>query len=129
MGRIKELTEKLDMVDLQYRLLRLNDINQLSDAKNRSDKYTVLTYIMELGLHSVPKTLEIKVYETINLLIHFSSGILLFYGLCGNVLGKVEEDFCLEEDDCIIRILRDDVRIMDDYIGACQFMERTTGYR
>lgn len=106
------------MVDLQYRLLRLKDINQLSDAKNRSDKYTVLIYIMELGLHSVPKTLKIKVYEAINLLIPFSSGILLFYGLCGNVLGKVEEDFCLDEDDCIIRILRDDVRIVDDCIGA-----------
>ena len=51
-------------------------------------------------------------------MIPFSNGILLFYGLCGNVLGKVEEDFCLEKDGCIVRILRDDERIVDDCIGA-----------
>ncbi|WP_407282612.1 DUF1638 domain-containing protein [Methanolobus sp. WCC1] len=48
----------------------------------------------------------------------FSSGLLLFYGLCGNVLGNVEEDFNPEKDDCIVRILRDDEKIVDDCIGA-----------
>lgn len=51
-------------------------------------------------------------------MISFSNGILIFYGLYGNVLGNVEEDFCLEKDGCTVRILRDDERIVDDCIGA-----------
>ena len=51
-------------------------------------------------------------------MILFSNGILIFYGLCGNVLGNVEEDFCREKDGCVVRILRDDERIVDDCIGA-----------
>ncbi|MFY9408964.1 MAG: DUF1638 domain-containing protein [Methanosarcina flavescens] len=46
---------------------------------------------MELGLHRSPKELKIKVYETIKALAPFSSGILLFYGLCGNVLGTLKK--------------------------------------
>ena len=78
-----------------------------------------MIHLMELGLHRSPKELKIKVYETIKTLAPFSSGILLFYGLCGNVLGDVEKDFERSSTSCPVRILKDkDHRIVDDCIGA-----------
>lgn len=116
---IREFVEKLDKVNLQYKMLSLEDISSLREIKSECKKYTVLIHIMELGLHRSPKELKIKVYETITTLAPFSSGILLFYGLCGNVLGDVEKDFEHSSISCPVRILKDkDHRIVDDCIGA-----------
>jgi len=120
---IREFVEKLDKVNLQYKVLSLEDISSLPEIKSECNKYTVLINLMELGLHRSPKELKIKVYKTIKILAPFSSGILLFYGLCGNVLGDVEKDFekdfGLSSISCPVRILKDkDHRIVDDCIGA-----------
>jgi hypothetical protein len=116
---IQEFIEKLDKVSLQYKVLSLEDISSFPEVKNECKKYTVLIHLMELGLHRSPKELKIKVYETIKALAPFSSGILLFYGLCGNVLGDVEKDFEHSSISCPVRILKDkDHRIVDDCIGA-----------
>ena len=116
---IREFVEKLDKVNLHYKVLSLEDISSLPEIKSECKKYTVLIHLMELGLHGSPKELKIKVYETIQTLAPFSSGILLFYGLCGNVLGDVEKDFQRSSISCPVRILKDkDHRIVDDCIGA-----------
>jgi hypothetical protein len=116
---IREFIEKLDKVNLQYKVLSLEDISSLPEIKSECKKYKVLIHLMELGLHRSPKELKIKVYETIKTLAPFSSGILLFYGLCGNVLGEVEKDFEHSFISCPVRILKDnDHRIVDDCIGA-----------
>ena len=116
---IREFVEKLDKVNLRYKVLSLEDISSLEEIKSECKKYTVLIHLMELGLHRSPKELKIKVYETIKTLAPFSSGILLFYGLCGNVLGDVEKDFERSSTSCPVRILKDkDHRIVDDCIGA-----------
>ena len=116
---VQELVEKLNKVNLQYKILSLEDILSLPEIKSDCRKYTVLIHLMELGLHRSPKELKIKVYETINTIAPFSSGILLFYGLCGNVLGDVEKDFEQCSISCPVRILKDkDHRIVDDCIGA-----------
>jgi hypothetical protein len=116
---IREFVEKLDKVNLQYKVLSLEDISSLPKIKSESHKYTVLINLMELGLHRSPKGLKIKVYETIKTLAPVSAGILLFYGLCGNVLGDVEKYFENSSISCPVRILKDkDHRIVDDCIGA-----------
>lgn len=116
---IREFTEKLDKVNLQYKTLSLEEISSLPEIESECHKYTVLIHIMELGLHRNPKELKNKVYETIDILAPFSSGILLFYGLCGNVLGDVEKDFDANSLSCPVRILKDkNHRIVDDCIGA-----------
>lgn len=116
---IREFTEKLDKINLQYRMISLEEISSLPEIKNECKKYTVLIHLMELGLHRSPKELKIKVYETIKALAPFSSGILLFYGLCGNVMGDVEKDFEHSSISCPVRILKDkNHRIVDDCIGA-----------
>lgn len=116
---VREFVEKLDKVNLQYKMLSLEEISSLPEMESECKKYTVLIHLMELGLHRSPKELKIKVYETIDTLAPFSSGILLFYGLCGNVLGDVEKDFGVNSLSCPVRILKDkDQRIVDDCIGA-----------
>ncbi|WMW22828.1 DUF1638 domain-containing protein [Methanolobus mangrovi] len=114
---ISEFTEKLSEQHVSYEIIPLEKIPSTFEEMDRNESIVVVN-ILELGLHAVPKTLKSEVYQSIREMIPFSDGILLFYGLCGNVLGKVEEDFCLEKDGCIVRILRDDVRIVDDCIGA-----------
>jgi len=114
---ISEFTEKLNEQHVPYEVIPFQNLQSVLEDIEKN-KLTVVVNIMELGLHAVPKTLKYKVYQSIEEMIPFSDGILLFYGLCGNVLGKVEEDFCLEKDGCIVRILKDDVRIVDDCIGA-----------
>ncbi len=116
---IREFSEKLTKVNLQYKIRSLEDISSLSKIEGKCKKYTVLIHLMELGLHINPKELKNKVYKIIGTLAPFSSGILLFYGLCGNVLGNVEKDFEDQSLPCPVRILKDKGhRIVDDCIGA-----------
>lgn len=116
-GNISEFTRKLDEQHICYDIV---PFKKLPKALNNIDKdeLTVVVNLMELGLHAAPKILKSEVYQNIREMIPFSNGILIFYGLCGNVLGEVEEDFCLEKNGCTVRILRDDERVVDDCIGA-----------
>ncbi|WP_370574421.1 DUF1638 domain-containing protein [Methanomethylovorans sp.] len=116
-GNISEFAEKLDGQDIHYKVLPFEKIPRVLERTDK-DKLTVVVNLMELGLHAVPSELKSRVYQNIGEMTLFSDGILIFYGLCGNVLGNVEEDFCLEKDGCTVRILRDSERIVDDCIGA-----------
>lgn len=115
---IGEFVEKLDRTNINYTKLPFENISPVCETENAS-KYTVLIYLMELGLHRSPKELKKKVYETVEVLAPYSSGILLFYGLCGNVLGNIEKDFAASLLSCPVHILKDNRgRIVDDCIGA-----------
>lgn len=90
---------------------------KLSRESKREDKFTLIINIIEFGLEAAPSALKDKVYSKIEQLTNYSNLILLFYGLCGNVLGNVEKDF--EELPCTVHILKeDDGEIVDDCIGA-----------
>lgn len=128
---IREFSGKLNKVNIQHKILPIENIPLLSEINSEYDKnsecennsecekYTVLIYLMELGLHKNPKELKNKVYKTVETLTPFSSGILVFYGLCGNVLGNIETDFEGNSFPCPVRILKDRKhRIVDDCIGA-----------
>jgi hypothetical protein len=116
-GNISEFTEKLDEQHICFNIVPFEKLPQVLSNVNR-DELTVVVNLVELGLHAVPKILKSEVYQNIREMMPFSNGLLIFYGLCGNVLGNVEEDFCLEKDGCTVRILRDDERVVDDCIGA-----------
>ncbi|MCQ1534915.1 DUF1638 domain-containing protein [Methanosarcina sp. KYL-1] len=119
-GNCRGLLAKLKTAGFPHKVLPQDEIPKLSPAAGDAPgKYTVLVYMLELALHERPEKLKNKVYETVEMLASGSSGILLFYGLCGNVLGNVEEDFASRLPDCPVRILRDDAcRVVDDCIGA-----------
>lgn len=115
---ILEFTEKLDEQQTSYRVVPLEKIPHVLENVDK-DKVTVIVTLLEIGLHWVPKDLKSDVYANIGKMIPYSNGILLFYGLCGNVLRDVEKDFSMEKDACVVRILRDDDdRIVDDCIAA-----------
>lgn len=116
-GQEQDLIAKMDISGLQYALLPLEQLPPVSQRED-TGKFTVVICLVELALHEFPKILKVEVYERIGRMTEYSDGILLFYGLCGNVLDKVEEDFSFQESTCPVRILRDDKRIVDDCIGA-----------
>jgi hypothetical protein len=116
---IREFVDKLNKANIKHQILSLEKISSLTETENKRDKYIVLVYLMKLGLHKTPKELKNTVYETIEVLSPLSSGILVFYGLCGNVLGNIEKDFDVNSLSCPVRILKDEKqRIVDDCIGA-----------
>lgn len=115
---ILEFTEKLDEQHTPYSIVPFEKIPHVLENVDK-DKLTVVVNLLELGLHWVPNDLKLDVYDAIKKMTPYSNGILVFYGLCGNVLGKIEEDFNQEKDTCVVRILRDDDdRIVDDCIAA-----------
>lgn len=117
-GEHEEFIQKLDEVGIAFSLI--SDISFLPDSDETNSKsdsdFSVIVWNLELGLHEFPKILKEKVYECLERYSKKADGIFLLYGLCGNVLGKVEEDF---KDKCPVVILRDpEGEIVDDCIGA-----------
>jgi len=98
---ILEFNEKLDEQQTSYSIVPFEKIPHILENEDK-DNLTVVVTLLELGLHWVPKKLKLEVYKHIEEMIPYSNGILLFYGLCGNVLGSVEEDFYLDKDGCTV---------------------------
>ncbi len=110
------LAEKLDNEGIKYEILPLEAIPVNLDS-NESDKITLIIDILELALHAYPDDLKNAVYAVTEEMSSYSDGILLFYGLCGNVLAKTEED--LKDLSCPVHILKEkNGQIIDDCIGA-----------
>jgi Protein of unknown function (DUF1638). len=114
----QEFIQKLDVLGISYKLVPM--IQSVPDIKDREGKDTagtsLIVWNLELGLHEFPKKLKEQVYTDLKKFATKADGIYLLYGLCGNVLGNVEEDF---KDLCPVVILRDpDGEIVDDCIGA-----------
>ncbi|MDI3540163.1 MAG: hypothetical protein PWR29_1648 [Methanolobus sp.] len=110
------LAGKLEAAGCDYNILPLSALPARSENSGE-DGLTLVVYMLELALHAVPANLKSVVYEKIEELAGYSDGILLFYGLCGNVLGKVEQDF--SPNPCVVRILKEDNgTVVDDCIGA-----------
>jgi hypothetical protein len=115
-GEHLEFIKKLDEQGIPYKL-QPSDV-QPTMPENEED-FTIIVNIVELGLHMYPKDLKAYMHEEIERTALYSDGILLFYGLCGNALEKIEEKFESLANGCKVRILRDnDGRVVDDCIGA-----------
>jgi len=116
----QEFIQKLDKLEISYRLVpMIHSVPDLADRQMKDeadDGVTLIVWNLELGLHEFPKKLKDQVYSDLKIFAKKVDGIYLLYGLCGNVLGHVEEDF---KDICPVVILRDpDGEIVDDCIGA-----------
>ena len=116
-GEEEYFSEKLKKIGIEYRVCSLEEIPAVIEA-DPPVGYRVVVYMTELGLHLHPQLLKSKVYQKIEELSEYSSGILLFFGLCGNAFNKIEEDFKYLEKSSPVRILKDDEGIIDDCIGA-----------
>lgn len=109
------ITRKMDEAGISYIVLPPEEIPEKTTEGDKS--LTLVIYMLELALHAIPENLKKTVYSKIEFMAPRSDGILLFYGLCGNVLGKIEEDF--KALDCRVCILKEENgEIVDDCIGA-----------
>jgi len=67
-------------------------------------------------LHADLKILKTEVYRNIREMASFSDRILIFYGICGHALGKLEED--LSDLECPLIFLKDrNGEIIEDCIS------------
>jgi Protein of unknown function (DUF1638). len=91
--------------------------NRLSDFSQEKENLVLVVEMLELALHANPDNLKKVVYDRAREMAKYSDGILLFYGLCGNVLGKVDTE--LADLSCPVRILKENNGdVIDDCIGA-----------
>lgn len=124
------IMKKIAEAGLKYKVLPPEEIPKKSAGKK---SLTLIVYMLELALHAIPENLKKTVYSKVELMAPCSDGILLFYGLCGNVLGDIEEDF--KALDCRVCILKEENgEIVDDCIGAVlggrkQYLEALKSFR
>lgn len=111
---IEVIKEKLNDVSIKYEVISANDL----PAKLRqTDDFLVVLDILEFALDADPSLLKEKVYMAIEEIGSTFDGVLVFYGLCGNVLGSLESDFAYL--GVPVRILKDaQGNIVDDCICA-----------
>ena len=87
--------------------------------KNKSSNKILFIKLVGLRLHTYPELLKKYIYDEIKEIQQQTSinNILLFYGLCGNVLGNVEKDFTTSSFQVFI-LKESNGDIVDDCIGA-----------
>lgn len=107
------LVSKLKDAGCEYRQTSENSIKDYQIDNG----LTLTVEMLELALHAKPEHLKDVVYTKAREMAEYSDGILLFYGLCGNVLGKVDTE--LSDLPCPVRILKENNgNVIDDCIGA-----------
>lgn len=116
-GQHLEFAEKMNRAGLKYKTAAdCSELGNASAIMSDDSEISLIVWNLELGLHDVPKILKEQVYEKLHEFAPKVNGVLLFYGLCGNVLGHVEEDFAGIVPVVILR--EDDGEIVDDCVGA-----------
>lgn len=78
---------------------------------------TLIVNLLEFALDGFPDRLKEVVYDTIEDTKEYSDAVLLLYGLCGNVLGSIEQDFGAEGFPVFI-LTDEEGEIVDDCVGA-----------
>jgi len=115
-GNEAGVIRKLEKIGYPHRVLPLEKVPELFERKD-SGRFTLIVILLKFALDGLPEKLREKVYETIAEMQEYSNGILLLYGLCGNVLGNVEIDCSVPR--CPVFILKDrEGSIVDDCVGA-----------
>lgn len=83
----------------------------------QDEAYYILLNILGFSLDASPQLLKENVYKEVGVMSEYADSILIFYGLCGNVLGNINRDFA--HLSCPVHILREENGdIIDDCIGA-----------
>ncbi|AEH60927.1 Protein of unknown function DUF1638 [Methanosalsum zhilinae DSM 4017] len=109
------IAKKLNDVGISYQIIPFEKMPLI--LKDTDRNYIVTINILSISLHGDPASLRDHVYSNVKDISQYSNGILLFYGLCGNVLKQIEND--LNSLSCPVSILKDnDGKTVDDCIGA-----------
>jgi hypothetical protein len=112
---IETFERKLAFEKINYTKIKPEDLEKtITDCENED---AIILQLIEFSMESKPDKIKNLVYEKINNLQPYVNGVMAFYGLCGNVLGHIEDD--LSKPNCPVRILKDENgEIADDCIGV-----------
>lgn len=110
----EKIEQKFDLEGIVYEKIESEKLkNKLDEQTDAED--TIIIQLIEFSMEAHPDKIKDVVYDKVQELQESVNGILVFYGLCGNVLGNIDND--LSTPDCPVRILRDeDGDIADDCI-------------
>ncbi|AAM07032.1 TPA: DUF1638 domain-containing protein [Methanosarcina acetivorans] len=78
---------------------------ELRTHLKQRDEFSVIVQLQEIGLHTDPSRLKSRTYTNLNLMSRFADGILLFYGLCGHALSRMQKDCSFFR--CSLKLLQD----------------------
>lgn len=113
------IARKLQEIGYPFREVTLEKMAGYVKSEFKEGKGPVLVInILEIvGFTKRRSVLKLRVYESIMRMSLFSDGLMLMYGLCGNLLKDIEQDF--EHLDCPLFTLKDEEdNIVDDCICA-----------
>lgn len=108
------IKKKLDRLSIEHNTASMEE---LESTLSKNDGLSLVVYFLEFALDENSQLLKEEVYKTVEEVADLVDGILVLYGLCGNVLGSIEYDF--RELDIPVRILKDKGgHVVDDCICA-----------
>lgn len=137
-GSSEGIVQKFGEIGCSCRELTLENVEACRCFKNVKHMggeglMLVLNILEVVGMRNRTTRLKMNVYDAILRMSLFSDGMLLFYGLCGNLLKDVEKDF--KHLECPLVLLRDsEGNIVDDCIcaalgGKKAFVEKIKSFR
>ena len=114
---IETFERKLIFEKISYLKIKPEDLEKTIHEFENENEDVLVIQLIEFSMESKPDKIKDLVYDKIEWLQPFVNGVLAFYGLCGNVLGQLEED--LSKPECPVHILKDENGfISDDCIGV-----------
>ncbi|AKB17513.1 MULTISPECIES: DUF1638 domain-containing protein [unclassified Methanosarcina] len=137
-GSSEDIVRKFGEIGCSCRELTLNNIEAQRFLKDvmrvdREGLMLVINILEVVGMGKKRTMLKTNLYDAILKMSLFSDKMLLFYGLCGNLLKDIEIDFKYLK--CPLTLLRDpEGNIVDDCIcaalgGKRAFVEKIKGFR
>jgi hypothetical protein len=109
-GFVKKMMDKCPSIDMK--VITTDDIELLD-----LDSSSAVVWLKPMALHHKPERLREDLIETLFVLKKKCKVVLLFYGLCGNALKRIDE--MKMKTGCEVEIIRDvNGEIVDDCIGA-----------
>lgn len=87
---IETLLPKLKSNNVEFEQISEEDFFN-ENANVPREGYNVVIWMMDLGLHSEPKTLAAEIRRLMQTIPSHADGIALYYGLCGNGLEGIRE--------------------------------------
>ncbi|HII00191.1 TPA: DUF1638 domain-containing protein [Methanosarcinaceae archaeon] len=116
------IVRKLEKIGCPFREVNLVNVDEHRffrelHLENAEGVVLVLNILEIVGVNQRRTRLKLNVYDAILRMSLFSDGLLLLYGLCGNLLKDIEADFeCL---NCPVITLKDsEGNIVDDCVCA-----------
>ena len=113
---IESIEKKFLSENINYTKIKADELKETLNKEDKVENDIVILQLIEFSMEARPTEIKNVVYSKIQELQNMEiDGIMVSYGLCGNVLGKIEDE--LSQPNCPVRILRDeDGEIADDCI-------------